>query len=196
MQSSDGGHPSESQIEQYSQGTLERPELELFEEHLLICEQCRESLAAADNMVAAFRAASRRMETGEPAPASRWVLRPAWVAGFAVSMLAVIALAPWRALTPAAPISVVLRATRGLPGTEVKAGRSLVLTPDLTDLPASPSYRLEIVDAAGRQAWTGSVGRQGAVQVPKELPPGTWFVRVYSPGGDLLREFGLRVVKP
>ena len=67
------------------------------------------------------------------------------------------------------------------------------LQPDLTGLAARSSYRLEIVDQTGhalRQATL--VPAQAGVSVPG-LDAGQYFVRVYLPEGELLREYGLQI---
>ena len=52
---------------------------------------------------------------------------------------------------------------------------------------------LEIVDAQGTVTWEGQyTPSAGAAAVPGQRA-GTHFVRVYSAGGELLREYGLDV---
>ncbi|HEV2446510.1 MAG TPA: hypothetical protein VGS58_11330, partial [Candidatus Sulfopaludibacter sp.] len=69
------------------------------------------------------------------------------------------------------------------------AGTALVLHPDLTGLPAPAAYRVEVVDAVGKLVWSGAL--DGAKVSARR--PGLYFVRVYSSGNDLLREYGLQV---
>jgi hypothetical protein len=72
-------------------------------------------------------------------------------------------------------------------------GRELMLQPDLTGLPESSSYRLEIVDQLGHMVRQGKIGRsQSGTRVPG-LGAGLYFVRVYLPAGALLREYGLQI---
>ena len=65
--------------------------------------------------------------------------------------------------------------------------------PDLTGLPDASSYRLEIVDQTGRPVRQGTIARaQDGDRVPG-LTAGPYFVRVYLPAGELLREYGLEI---
>jgi hypothetical protein len=78
-------------------------------------------------------------------------------------------------------------------GASAPAGRPLALTPDLTGLTADSAYRLEIVDEKGARTWQGQfVPAQHAAAVPAQ-GAGPHFVRIYSSGGELLREYGLDV---
>jgi hypothetical protein len=99
-----------------------------------------------------------------------------------------------RKLTPA--FAVNLRAVRGSAG-ESKAPplRPLQLNLDLTGVAASPSYRLEMVDQLGNSIWHGTViasDSKASASIPPEKR-GAYFVRLYLPSGEILREFGLEV---
>lgn len=48
-------HIPEDLIEEYALGRLQEPALALLEEHLLICEDCRERLQITDEFVLALR---------------------------------------------------------------------------------------------------------------------------------------------
>jgi len=96
----------------------------------------------------------------------------------------------WR--QAAAPAVVVLQTTRGTTANSVAAGRALTLSVDLTDLPQLPEYKLEVVDDAGRLAFqTMAVPQNHQLRstLAHGLPAGAYFARLYSPGGELLREF-------
>jgi len=54
MQLGHGRHASDQALEQYSTGCLDTQQLQEFEEHLLICARCQDSLAFTD----AYRKAS------------------------------------------------------------------------------------------------------------------------------------------
>jgi hypothetical protein len=77
---------------------------------------------------------------------------------------------------------------RGPVGATVPAGSPLALQPDLTGLPEASYYRLEMVDAVGNPVWSGTTKQTGA----PALKAGEYYVRVYSPEGKLLREYGLQ----
>lgn len=108
----------------------------------------------------------------------------------------------WRMQSPPvamAPVATIrLIALRGGEGDVARApiGRPLELVFGRTDLAAGLSYRAQVVNAAGRQMWAGSVGiadQSLSIRVDAPLRAGVYWVRLYSSTGQLLREFGLRV---
>jgi hypothetical protein len=196
-------HADEGQLERYSLGALDETDLARVEEHLLICETCRECLEEADVYAAAMRGAaeSLRMETQSRArpPARSWF--PLWSDALAVALaLLVFALAwgPWRIRKPAAipPVAVLLETTRDSRTQTAPGSRPLLLTADLTQLARYPAYRLEVVDATGRRL-LGSPPTPGSgtlsLLIPGGLARGAYYVRLYAASGEFLREFGLRV---
>jgi hypothetical protein len=58
------------------------------------------------------------------------------------------------------------------------------------------TFGVRIVNDAGQEAWRGAPvmeeGR-GVVRVKDGLGAGAYWVRLYSPAGSLLQEYGLRV---
>jgi hypothetical protein len=52
-------HIAEDSLEQYAMGAVPEPEVAPLEEHLLICAACQDRLQAADDYVAAMRAAAK-----------------------------------------------------------------------------------------------------------------------------------------
>ena len=60
-----GRHLGEATIEKYSLGRLSARKTAEIEEHLLICESCRQSVAASDRYVAAMRTAARNLREAE-----------------------------------------------------------------------------------------------------------------------------------
>ena len=81
--------------------------------------------------------------------------------------------------------------------TEVPVDRSLVLLLDLGGLPVLPAYAVQVTDATGVLAFQESVGAhesKATVTIPS-LPAGRYFVRVKNVPGELLRQFGFRVMK-
>lgn len=178
-------HLGDEEIENYSLRAIPEAELARVEEHLLLCAPCRERVESSDIYVASMAHAGARLRR-QPEPRRIWVPVLAFAALAAVVLLGVI-LVPRQG---PAPFAVALSATRG-PGIEAKApaGTTLLLQPDVTGLPAAGSYRAEMVDQNGKQVWTGSL--PGASVKP--VPAGTYFVRLYGPSGELLREFGLEI---
>jgi hypothetical protein len=99
---------------------------------------------------------------------------------------------------------VSLVALRGSAADEMpraQAGIPLHLNFDRSSLPEAPAYRVEVVDATGRQAWSGRAAVSGdrlSVHVSQNLASGVYWVRLYSGleaprESQLLREFGLRL---
>lgn len=132
-------------------------------------------------------------------PSHRWRLPravPVWAAAAGI-----ILVATWWGLyehPSQMPDTVQLHATRGAGGeVEVEARRPLVLNLDPSGLPPFDSYKIEVADGAGHIVWRKAVPAQGPVIAAESagLQPGIYFVRLYSPASELLREYGLRVGK-
>jgi hypothetical protein len=183
-------HMQEDELERYSMRILAEDESAELEEHLLVCEPCRERLEATESFVHGIRAAARKLP--EPRPGWFSIPRLAWLAP-AAAVLACVVLMVRPGTQPIAPTAVTLQATRGAgPGAQAPAGTPLNLQPDLNGLPPFEKYGLELVDQQGQAVWEGSVKAGGTAIAPGQSA-GSWFVRVYSPDRKLLREYGLRI---
>ncbi|MBS1857779.1 MAG: zf-HC2 domain-containing protein [Acidobacteria bacterium] len=180
----------DDELERFSFGKASEEETEQFEEHLLICDSCRERFQAVEEFVLAMRSAGGDIRAGEARKRSRWQV--AWlVPAFAgLVLIAVGILAVSRHATQ--PLAVVLTATRGtVAGGTAQAGRVLNLSPDLSGIADRGPYRLEVVDDRGVVTWRGRYdAAKGAAAVPAQRD-GTHFVRVYTLSGELLREYAL-----
>ena len=192
-------HADEEEIERYSMGAMPEGAMAPFEEHLLVCEPCQLRLAHTDVYVSAMRQASARLRTEPLKRRLPWLRFPRLVPALASLAVAVVAAGLWIGrpdMGQAHPFAVDLEATRGA-AIEAKApaGRWLLLRLDLTNLPASSWYRLEMVDRFGKRVWQATVPAQGSRAVFKVpgAPPGIYFVRAYRPPGELLREYGCEV---
>ena len=62
-------HPSEEVLEEYALGRLTGPELEQFEEHLLVCAQCQDGLAETDEFIVTMKQATAGIA---PRPERKW----------------------------------------------------------------------------------------------------------------------------
>ena len=184
-------HPSEDQLEEYAFGRLHDPQAAPLEEHLLICVSCQDRLHEVDEYIRLMKTAAalepRRATTG-------WRF---WIGAAALCASAILVLIMMVPRIPAGkPVPVSLVAFRG--GVEMahaKAGRRLDLTIDLSDVSPSPAYRVQVVDAVGKEEWGGSAAASGGklvVHVSRSLDRGVHWVRLSSERGELLREFGLR----
>jgi hypothetical protein len=188
-------HMDAEVLERFAEGRAADDEAARVEEHLLLCDLCRQKLAQFDSFVASMRTAAAGLRA-EPPPRRAWWtparLIPA-LAGLALLALGATLISKFN-VVPQAPVAIGLTATRGA-GIEahVPVGRALALTPDLTALPDAPAYRLEVVDEKGSVTWQGRYAPgKGAAAVPGQRA-GTHFVRIYTLSGELLREYGLEV---
>ena len=196
--------PSESQshllpeeIERYSAGGATDDEAARWDEHLLVCDECRRLVSEQDDFRVAMRSAARGLrQSKQERTAWAWHWTPLWVpVAAAVAVLLVVAvmfLPRWNGRQ--APFAVTLTTARGpAAAAHAPARTPLSLTPDLTGLPQSASFRLEVVDAMGRPVWQGDyAGSAGKVSLPG-LAAGVYFARINSRDGALLREYALEI---
>ena len=198
-----GPHLLEPELEAYSMGTLSEDRMDVFEEHLLACADCQDRLLEIESFVNAMRSVSPKLRMArQPFWARlfgdlfRWPRVALSVALVATATVLVVLLP--RITAPPEPVqmaALTLRASRGAEGlAAAPAGKPLSLTVDLTELPAFPSYKLAIVGAMGAQVWESQAfpeNRKLVVSIAKGLPPGQYYVRLYAPASELLREFSL-----
>jgi hypothetical protein len=192
-------HLDDEELERYSMGAMPEAAIAPFEEHLLVCEPCQLRLAQTDAYVGAMRQASARLRTEPLKRGLPWLRFPRLIPALAGMAVAIVAAGLWIGrpdMGEAHPFAVDLEATRGA-AIEAKApaGRWLLLRLDLANLPASSSYRLEMVDRFGSRIYQATVAAQGSkagFMVPG-TQPGIYFVRLYRPPGELLREYGFEV---
>lgn len=187
-------HIEETTLERYSMGSLAEEAAAEVEQHLLLCEACQVRVTEADAYIRAVKQAVPDL----PADTERscWNFRfliPAFAVCALLIAAAVVRLSPSVAQPPA-PIALF-----AMRGAETQAHgptrRALSLRPDLKGLPASPTYRLDVVNASGSLVWQGVFSAQS--QPPSAVVPpqsrGVYFVRVFLPSGKLLREYALEL---
>ena len=193
-------HIDEEEIERYSMGAMPEGAIAPFEEHLLICESCQQRLAQSDVYVSAMRRASARLRTEPVKRKFPWLRFPRLVPALAGIAVLIVAAGLWLGRLDRArltPLRLTWAATRGaaIEATAPVGHTSFLLRLDLANLPASPQYRLEMVDRSGnrvRQATVPARGSKAEFKVPG-TQPGVYFVRLYRPPGELLREYGFEV---
>jgi hypothetical protein len=194
-------HESEDRLELYALRRLPDSEVERVENHLLICDACRDRLED----VSAFAFSMRQMLRENPVIESnpRWFawLRPglAMAGAFAAVLLAV---GVYRMSGDAHVVPVASLQLTALRGSEVRTViRARELDLAFTDAPASS--RLDIVDVNNVTVWTGTL-RSGArrveatfaqAKITQVLSPGDYFARVYTGAGQPLHEYQFTVAK-
>jgi hypothetical protein len=188
-------HVGEELLEQYSVGCLAESEVPRVEEHILLCEACQDKLEHIDSWVRSVRRAGAQLPQESKSLWQFWRL-PQFVPALAATAFLVFAAGVGLQITKrgaVAPLAIALEATRGESVASVPAGRPLLLQPGLEGLPRFTQYRLEIVDQSGhsvRQAELHADSGLAGTSVPG-IRAGVYFVRVYSPSGELLREYGI-----
>lgn len=183
-------HLRTEDIERYSLGELPEDLSDSFEEHLLLCESCRNQVQEHDEFVRSMQLAGNQIRISATARQMEGRARHWGLILAAASLVVTAVIFAWTHGSARTEFAVNLSAMRGAAAVAAApANRPLVLHPDLTGLPAASSYRIEVVDASGRAVWSGTA--PGAT-LPA-LRPGMYFVRIYSGRSELLREYGLQV---
>ena len=183
-----GGHMEEHEIEEYSMQMMSYAESAPIEEHLLICESCRRRVQENDVYLSAMSHAGALIRSASQKPLSWFRPFPAAAAAAAILGAGFLLRTP-----PNTRLQEVhLYAMRGAaPGIKANANQPLLLAPDVTGLPDYSSYRIQVVNAAGKPVYTGKVEDHSQSFRMNGVPAGLYFVRLSSPSGELLREFGL-----
>lgn len=183
-------HPRAEDIEKYSLGELPDESMDSFEEHLLLCASCRDQVQEHDEFVRSMQLAGNQIRSSATAGQPEGWARHWGLVLAAASLIATAVIFAWMRGSARTEFAVNLSAMRGISAAATApANTPLALHPDLTGLPAAASYRMEVVDASGRAVWRGS---SGGGTLPARRT-GMYFVRIYSPRSELLREYGLEV---
>jgi predicted anti-sigma-YlaC factor YlaD len=195
-------HPDEEILERYALGQCTEAECELVEEHILICASCRNALNDCDNWIQLMKTELPAANQPQPENSSFWTkFRNRRSGGFsAVPAMAGAAFA----------LAMVLWV--GMPGSRTPTSEihlSAIRGNELSaTAPANTEVRLKleqansggadlnnhtatIVDSQGVTIWRGIV-RDAAVVTPK-LSSGSYWVRIYRPSGEQVKEYGLLV---
>jgi hypothetical protein len=185
-------HPDQDVFEDYAFERLSLDEAANFEEHLLICEKCQDTLADTDEYIQVMKAATAANAGGRittSLPRREQGLR--WNAAAAAILLLTCLTALLSSRAPSGdPKQIALNSYRGTADVPLApAGRPLDLKIDLKDVRAAPGYRVEVVDQTGRRVWFGGP----PAHLAKGLPEGDYWVRLLTDNGELLREYGLVV---
>lgn len=199
MHSGDNSHATEDDLERYSMGGMAEPALAKFEEHLLLCDHCQQRLSREDDFRHGMRQAAAAFPLQERrSPIRRTVPRFAWILSAAAVGLAVIIAIQWPMRTRSMGTAVVLlQSARGSEiAATVQSRRPVILVVDCTELQPVPQFRVEIVDNIGRSVYQADAAPHNnklQATLPRGLAAGGYFLRLYSPARDLLREYSLTV---
>lgn len=205
MQLSTNDHPSDESLESYALGSLEEPVLSELEEHLLLCSRCQDHVKEIDEYHAAMKGAAAMLESEAELRKRSWTRlsgalttqRLGWtMAGIAAVVGGLALLVRLGPTVVSPPVALVLETSRSAEVRHAPARRALELNLDIKGLPANPPYAVETVDARGQvQAQSTVTIADGRVKtsLPKGLRHGNYFIRLYSPSHELLREYGLTV---
>jgi hypothetical protein len=208
-------HLNENVLEEYAFGRLHDAKAAILEEHLLICSRCQTALAETDEYIRLMKYAAARQPNAlpvlvpRPAPTAKplqpivahgpqtWYRPMQVAAGILAACAAVFILTQGLSvLRQPTPVSIALVSYRGPLVIEAPAGRPLDLSISAADIPPSPQYRLEVVNAVGKLIWSDAASIGGGkltAHVPKRLTAGQYWVRLYGRSSELLAEYGLRV---
>lgn len=188
-------HPASELLEEYVFHRLPEERAAEVEEHLLVCERCRETIRELDSFVSTMKAAAAQPATRQLEHAAK----PSRVG--AMSALALVLLAVGFFLTFAIekprPASVTLSSFRSFESlSEAPAGKPLQLRIEAPDLTAGREYRIAVVDASGSPVWAGTAAYDGGkllALVQTRLQAGVYWIRLFDAEGLQLREFGMSV---
>lgn len=195
-------HESDERLELYALNRLSDSDVIRIEEHLLVCELCRDRLDENANFAFAIREELKNNPSVRvPKDWFSWLkfgFRPqlALAGALALALLALIVFRAGRA--PVAPVAALqLTAMRGTEVQAVTPSQKLEVT--FADAPAGTgALTVEVVDAGGAPVWQGTAqagnGAAG-VEIPKELAQGEYYARLSDSQGHLLHEYAFRVKK-
>ena len=205
MQLDRESHASDETLESYAMGSLGGPVLAEVEEHLFVCPHCQEQLKEIDSYVGAMRSAAAGLELKDEARKEFWTRvsgtltfrRIGWAMAIASLLILGISLRLGLRSAPSAQLlALVLETNRGSELQRAPARRPLTLSLDVTGLPTLPAYDVDVVDSKGvAQAQFHAVTAESGinVQLAEGLRRGNYFIRIYSPSRERLREYGLQV---
>lgn len=192
-------HLSEETMDLYACGRLSGGALDLAEEHLLICDACRERQQEADTFYRTLKK-SPSFQQSRPGTEPRWYRSWSriplgwWWAPALAALALVLAVSLPRGANPE-PVELQLRAQRGGSGEAAgTAGRPLILRLDLSGVEARGELRAEMVNEDGSLREGMAVKRENGLAVARAgaAPPGVYWIRLYT-GNQLLREYALPI---
>jgi hypothetical protein len=194
-------HASDDELELYALDRLPELEVDRVEDHLIVCDPCRDRLEHIGSFALTMRETLRRFPAHEEREWFRFewlsrLMQPrfAMAGAFAVMLALLTGIYEARRPSLAAVASLQLTATRANLQ-EVPPAREFDLT--LRDFPATGGpFRLELVDQAGTRLWAGhpeSTPGELRAKIGLPLASGVFFLRLYGDADRLVHEYGFRV---
>jgi len=179
-------HLTDEALEAYSLGrTLSESQLEVVEEHLMLCAYCQNRLDKMDLFVTAAKDGARTL-AAEPEQKVSKAVSITIAAGVAAAFFL-----PGALREMALPVDVELVAVRNQAKATAPFDRKLELKPDLTDVTAA-AISWEVAAADGSVRGSGDLSPNGGkIQMPG-LERGRYWVRLKA-SGEVIREFSLLV---
>jgi hypothetical protein len=208
MDESSERHLPDDTLELYAMGQLSESSLAATEEHLYLCESCRQRMASMDAYVALMKQACREEEKSPDRIRQGFFKvflgRPGIIQAAAAAILLAAVIVPFaRVERPSSgpPAQLSLTSSRGadLNPAIAPVDRPLEMNIAPSQLPDAPAYRVQIVSPSGDTVWETAGAMPGpgvSFRVDKRLSAGTYWVRVNGPAGKLLREFSLEIRQP
>ena len=199
-------HIQEEILEKYALHQLAEEQTEPVEIHLLICSTCQNRLDEIDQYIRTMKSALHEVNKDQAEERSRkhrWLSSKPGLALLVASALLLVGgfllISPRHTQVSGTDIQLV--ASRGgdsIPIAHARAGSSLILHMDATEIAKADSYTVELVNATGSQVWRGPVRSQAnrlEVEVSSELKPGKYWARLFDSSQPpvLLREYGLEL---
>jgi hypothetical protein len=202
-------HVTEDQLEAYAFGQIAASDthvLEGVEEHLMICSACRDRLDGIEAFTSGLRQAvepnsaiaiSKSHDLFAWLPWPRPSIRALSIGLALIALIAIVVLFS-RDQTRFIPIAnLQLSAARGEMAVSAPASE---LDVTLTGAPADgQAFRSRIVNATGGTVWNGQANQVSGVagsivvKAQQRFVPGDYFLRLYGPSGEVVREYGFRI---
>lgn len=191
-------HSTADELELYALARMTNSEFAGLEEHLLICATCRGRLDEVEAYVTGMREVLEADAGGDED--SGWDLLN-WLRRPAVAMtIGLVALVTAMALLSRGPAKVLPFSAMLIPA----AGGGMPIAPPARELDVtindglrdSGPFRVEVLNPAGQTVWNGLAAadeRGIEVKVQQRMTPGDYFLRLYSVGGEKLKDYAFRI---
>jgi len=190
-------HESDDRLELYALGRLSDSDLIGIEEHLMVCDSCRDRLDETADLAFAIREGLRNNPVPDRTGRARWFQwlnpRPQFALAGVLALAILAVVFTWNGNEHLAPVATLqLTAMRGAGVPAVRRAREL----DITFGDADAASGIEVVNGSGATVWSGAPAISGGsvvAKVVKAFSQGEYFVRIYDSPGHMLHEYGFSV---